>query len=135
LAHLGTERAIFIPLETHMANLVFLNLEQEARFDEILVQWQAAVDAKHAASGFTYPSDKVHYHIGGKYARFDIGGSGAFTVEMETGTVYGVKAYGHVNKAKNSGNIYDPGFNGAVLVRDRSRYGQFVNNSDGSVRK
>ena len=117
---------------TYFANAM---ADRKARFDEILIQWQAAVDARHAAEGFTHPSDKVHYHVGGKYARFDIRGSGAFMVEIETGTVYGIKGYGKINKAKNSGNIYDPGFNGSVLVRDRFRYGRFVNNSDGSIAK
>lgn len=117
-----------------MANLVFLTLEQEARFNEVLVSWQAAVDAKHAASGFTHPSDKVHYHVGGKYARFDVGGSGAFMVNIETGIVYGIKGYGKVNLKKASGNIYDPGFNGSVLVRDRFRYGTFDNCQDGTPR-
>ena len=103
------------------------------RFDDIMVQWQDVVDAKHAASGFTHPSDKVHYHLASKYARFDIGGSGAFMVELNTGTVYGIMGYGKVDKKKNSGNIYDQGFNGSVLVRDRFRYGRFTNNADGSI--
>jgi len=117
-----------------MANLVFLNMEQEARFNQIMISWQAAVDHKHyEVSKFTHPSDKVRYHVGAKYARFDVGGSGAFMVEIETGIVYGIMGYGKVDKKKNSGNIYDPGFNGAVLVRDRFRYGRFTNNADGSI--
>ena len=112
-----------------------LTQEQKARFDEILVQWQAASNADTVKRfGHLVNQDVTHYHVGGKYARFDIGGSGAFMVEIETGTVYGIKGYGKINKAKNSGNIYDPGFNGSVLVRDRFRYGRFVNNADGSVK-
>ena len=38
-----------------------------------------------------------------------------------------------MDKKKISGNIYDTGFNGAVLVRDRFRYGRFTNNPDGSI--
>jgi hypothetical protein len=112
-----------------------LTSNQSRVFDAMLISWQAAVDAKHAASGFTHPSDKVYYHVGGnnKYARFNIGGSGAFMVEIETGIVYGIKGYGKVYKEQNSGNIYNPGFNGSVLVRDRFRYGHFTNNPDGSI--
>jgi len=110
------------------------------RFDAILTQWQAAVDAKHSADGkrdcagygYTHDSDKVHYHVGEKYVRFDIGTSGAFMVETSTGTVYGIKGYGKVNRKKVSGNIYDPNFNGSILLRDRFRYGVFANNADGS---
>ena len=55
----------------------------EERFDEILAQWQAAVNRKHADSGFAnHPADQVHGHFGAKYARLDIGGSGAFMVEI-----------------------------------------------------
>lgn len=101
--------------------------------DVIMVQWQAAVDHKHyVISGFTHISDKVHYHIGEKYARFDVGGSGAFMVEIETGTVYGIMGYGKVDKKKNSGNIYDRGFDAEVLVRDRFRRGRFTNLPDGT---
>ena len=104
------------------------------RFTEVLDQWQAAVDARHAASGFTHPSDKVHVHIGAKYARFDIGSSGAFMVNMVTGVVYGIMGYGKVNKKKASGIIFHPDFNGSVLARDRFRYGNFDNAPDGTPR-
>jgi hypothetical protein len=108
---------------------------QRIRFDEIMVQWQAAVDRQHyEVSGYTHPSDQVHYHVGKTYARFDIGGSGAFMVEIETGNVYGIKGYGKVYKDQNSGNIYDPGFKGAILMRDRFRYGHFTNEPDGMGR-
>ena len=98
----------------------------EERFDEILAQWQAAVNRKHADSGFAnHPADQVHGHFGAKYARLDIGGSGAFMVEIATGIVYGVMGYGKVDKKKISGNMYDPNFNGAVLVETRFKYGRF----------
>jgi hypothetical protein len=117
-----------------------LTQAQEARFTEVLAQWQFAVDAKHSADGkrdcagygYTHDSDKVHYHVGGQYVRMDIRTSGAFMIHIETGVVYGIKGYGKVNKAKNSGNIYDPGFNGSVLLRDHFRYGNFENAPDGT---
>jgi len=103
------------------------------RFNEVLAQWQAAVNADHTAKGFTnHPADQVHGHYGAKYARLDVGGSGAFMVEIATGIVYGIKGYGVVDKKKISGNIFNPLFNGSVLVRDRFRRGRFMNHTDGT---
>lgn len=114
--------------------MIELTKVQRTRFEDILVQWQAAVDLRHRQAGFTHPSDKVRYQLGGKYARFDIGGSGAFMVEIITGTVHNIKGYGKVYKEKVVGNIYNPDFTGSVLVRDRFRNGHYSNNADGSVR-
>lgn len=107
---------------------------RQTAFDQILVAWQAAVNEKHyVTEGYTFPADQVHGVYGAKYARLDIGGSGAFMVDIETGLIYGIKGYGKVDKKKVLGNIYDPAFDAAVLVRDRFRYGRFTNNSDGSI--
>jgi hypothetical protein len=106
------------------------------RFERILVQWQIAVNIRHYnVEKFTHAADQVHGHFGAKYARLDIGGSGAFMVDISTGLVYGIMGYGKVDKKKVSGNIYNPNFDGAALVRDRFRYGRFENNADGSLRQ
>jgi hypothetical protein len=103
-----------------------LPVTTEELFDRILEQWQAAVNHKHHdVSKFTHSADQVHGTFGLKYARLDIGGSGAFMVEMSTGIVYGIKGYGQVDKKKISGNIYDPSFDAAVLVNTRFQYGRF----------
>jgi hypothetical protein len=103
-----------------------ISAPQAKRFDEVLIQWQAAANEKHyVTSGFTHPADKVHGHSGAKYARLDIGGSGAFMVEIATGVIYGIMGYGKVDKKKVSGNIYDPAFDGATLVKTQFQYGRF----------
>ena len=90
-----------------------LPVSTEERFDAILAQWQDAVNARHVAEGFTnHPADQVHGHYGAKYARLDVGGSGAFMVELSTGRVYGIMGYGKVDKKKISGSIFNPLFNG-----------------------
>lgn len=100
--------------------------EIRQRFDAILAQWQDAVVAKHTTDGFKLANmDQVHGCYGSTYARLGIGGSGAFMVELSTGIVYGIKGYGKVDKKKVSGNIYDPNFNGSVLVATRFRRGRF----------
>jgi hypothetical protein len=113
-----------------------LTQAQYDRIEAVMAQWQAADNEKHyVTSGFTHPNDQVHGHCGAKYMRLDIGGSGAFMVHIVFGFIYGIKGYGKVDKNKVSGNIYDPNFDAAVLVRDRFRYGRFENNSDGSLRQ
>jgi hypothetical protein len=107
---------------------------QYDRFETVLAQWQAAANLEHYhISKYTFPNDQVHAHFGAKYARLDIGHSGAFMVDIVDGTIYQIKGYGKVDKKKTIGNIYDLNFAGAVLVRDRFRYGRFVNNADGSI--
>jgi hypothetical protein len=107
---------------------------QCAAFDALLPLWQEAVNKRHY-DGFTHPADQVHGHYGKKYARLDIGGSGAFMVEIGTGSIFAIKGYGKVDLKKNVGNAYDPNFDAAVLVRDRFRHGRFTNHPDGSYAK
>jgi len=96
------------------------------QFAAILTQWQAAVNHQHyEVEGYTHPADQVHGTFGAKYARLDIGGSGAFMVDLATGDVYGIKGYGQVDKKKVFGNIFDPTFDAAVLVETRFKYGRF----------
>ena len=84
-------------------------------------------------------SDGLNNSYSNYLAFISVDGAGEYNLFTNTfqnlhsnnGTVYGIKSYGKINKAKNSGNIYDPRFNGSVLVRDRFRYGRFTNNSDG----
>lgn len=107
-----------------------------AHFDSLLLRWQTAVNEEHyVQSGFTHPANQVRIAVGSKYARLNIGSSGAMMVELETGIIYGIMEYGKVNKKKILGNAYDPNFDAAVLVRDRFRYGRFENNPDGSLRQ
>jgi len=95
--------------------------EQENRINEVLRQWHEAGRA-HFTSSFqalAYDSEHYskHYHVGGKYIRLDVGGSGAFMAEIETGIIYGIKGYGVPDKKKVVGNLWDMSFNGADLFR------------------
>lgn len=40
-----------------------------------------------------------------KYARVDFGGSGKFMVDMATGEIFGIKAYGQVHKGHRYGTL------------------------------
>ena len=107
--------------------------EQKDRIALIAKQYQVAVDHNHYdVNKFTFDSDKVHFHVGAKYIRLDIGGSGAFMIDIESGLIYGIKGYGVVDKKKVSGNAWDTNFDGAHLLRTRFQKGRFTNNSDGS---
>lgn len=48
---------------------------------------------------------KTHFHMGKKFARVDIGTSGRYMVDLETGTIYGIKAYGVVHRGHVFGTL------------------------------
>jgi hypothetical protein len=43
--------------------------------------------------------------IGRKYANVDIGGSGRYMVELDTGRIYGIKAYGVIHRGHAFGTL------------------------------
>ena len=47
----------------------------------------------------------AHYHIGNKYARVDIGGSGRYMVELDTECIYGIKGYGVIHRGHSYGTL------------------------------
>lgn len=59
--------------------------------------------------GYTHPPDVWHAKPKRKYINLDCGGSGAFLVEIETGELFNIKAYGVADQNKkrkaNLGNI------------------------------
>jgi hypothetical protein len=101
------------------------------RLKQVLDQWHEAHRADFVRQGYKPEhfdeQDEKHAHVGDKYVRLDVGGSGAWMLEAETGTIYGIKGYGKVDKKKIAGDITDPDFDGAVLFRDRFRHGRFDN--------
>lgn len=100
---------------------------------QVLKQWHEAHRQDFIKSGYDNlmasfdDREQKHAHLGAKYIRLDVGGSGAWMLEAETGIIYGIKGYGKVDKKKIAGDINDPSFDGAVLFRDRFRYGRFDN--------
>jgi hypothetical protein len=103
--------------------------EQIAKVEQVLKQWHEAGCAEFERNYFNLdydgPSYAKHYHVGAKYIRLDAGTSGMYMAEIETGTVYSIKAYGVPDKKKISGNIWASDFDGAVLLADRGRRGRF----------
>jgi hypothetical protein len=104
---------------------------RRARLLQVLDQWHEAHRQEFIKSGFHSESfderEEKHAHVGDKYVRLDVGGSGAWMLEAETGIIYNIKGYGKVDKKKIAGDITDPEFDGAVLFRDRFRHGRFDN--------
>jgi len=48
---------------------------------------------------------RTSVHPGRKYVNVDVGGSGRFMVEIETGIIYGIKAYGQIHKGHSYGTL------------------------------
>ena len=75
-----------------------LTAEQTARIEEILRQWHESgredFERGYTSLDYDSPTYSKHFHVGGKYIRLDAGTSGAFMVEIESGIVYEIKAYG-----------------------------------------
>lgn len=109
---------------TPMSNL-------DKRIIEVLDQWHEAhrIDFSIGVGSNLADFDKreeKHAHIGARYIRLDVGGSGAWMLDTN-GDIFGIHGYGKVDRKKCAGNINDPDFNGAVLFKDRFRYGRFDN--------
>lgn len=107
--------------------------ELNYKIEAVLSQWHEAHRADFVRKGFTNLLDtfdtqeQKHAHIGNKYVRLDVGGSGAWMLEIATGDIFGIKGYGVPDKKKIVGNVGDPQFDGALLWRDRFRRGRFDN--------
>lgn len=81
-------------------------LEDIQPFASLLERDQLIRLAEH---GYTYPgwqdNAKVKVTMGKKYARVDVGSSGKYMVEVETGTIYGIKAYGVIHSGHAYGSL------------------------------
>jgi hypothetical protein len=99
----------------------------------VMNEWHEAHRQYFVNSGYTNllptfdTQEEKHGHIGKTYTRLDVGGSGAWMLELATGDVYGIKGYGKIDRKKCAGNIFHPNFSGAVLFHDRFRRGPFDN--------
>lgn len=63
---------------------------------------------QHNAQGYTFTGKrycKVSVKIGGKYARVDVGNSGKYMVVLETGEIFGRKAYGVIHRGHQYGTL------------------------------
>jgi hypothetical protein len=57
--------------------------------------WENAHERNHTA----------HYHVGKKYIRIDTGDSGRYMIEIATGAIYGIKAYGVIHRGHFYGTL------------------------------
>jgi hypothetical protein len=71
----------------------------------------AEAHERDKARGLNYPLS-VHepqmifrVKMGGKYAKVDVGTSGRYMVELDTGNIYGIKAYGVIHRGHAYGNL------------------------------
>ena len=58
--------------------------------------------------------------VGRKYANIDVGQSGKYMVELATGEIYGIKAYGVIHRGHHYGNldtIYNWDWSGYVAIQ------------------
>lgn len=49
--------------------------------------------------------DTAKVTIGAKYARVDFGGSGMYMVDLATGEIFGIKAYGVIHRGHRYGTL------------------------------
>lgn len=103
------------------------------KMEAVLNQWHEAHRQDFVRRGYTNllgsfdTQEEKRATVGAKYIRLDVGGSGAFMLEMSSGLVYGIKGYGVPDKKKILGDFNDPAFDGAILFRDRFRHRRFDN--------
>lgn len=69
-----------------------------------------ALIEKHQAIGFakeylSLEPPKVTIKYGKKYINVDVGASGKYMVEVATGDIYGIKAYGVIHRGHYFGNL------------------------------
>ncbi len=63
--------------------------------DDLIEQLNAIEARKHLEKGFTsFPADKWNARTAKKFVHINCGGSGAFLLEIATGELYNIKAYG-----------------------------------------
>lgn len=93
--------------------------EQIEKVKRIVAEWhesgRASFERTFSNLKYDDPSYLKHYHEGAKYVRLDQGSSGYFMIEIATGNVYAIKAYGVPNKKKIVGDAWAEHFNGAQL--------------------
>ena len=57
---------------------------------------------KHFGNGYTHTSDLVDWPVRRKFIAIDIGSSGAWLVERDTGEIFNIKGYGVADRNKKA---------------------------------
>ena len=87
-----------------------VSTELNERLNQVVAQLNGLEAARHALNGYTHAPDVVRWSERTKYCAIDIGSSGAWLVDKESGELFNIKAYGVADQNKkrkaNLGNIY-----------------------------
>ena len=108
-----------------------LTADEVTTIERIIKEWHEAgrADFVRTYTNLDYDSEtyRKHYHVGAKFVRLDQGGSGYYMLEIETGNVYAIKAYGVPNRKKIVGNAWSPTFHGAQIEDAKGIRGSYDN--------
>jgi len=79
------------------------------KIDELAALITTEQQAQLIARGLDYTPTMqnaiAHIHRGPKYTRVDVGSSGKYMVENETGRIFGIKAYGVIHRGHYFGTL------------------------------
>ena len=79
------------------------------KFEELCAMIETQQRARLVADGMERLLDGPHYtgsiKMGRKYCNIDFGGSGKYMVELATGAIYGIKAYGVIHRGHQYGTL------------------------------
>ncbi len=79
--------------------------EQLQHFAELIETETLAVLRRQYSYEGLEKSAKVKIVPGRKYIKVDVGDSGKYMIEVDTGDIYGIKAYGVIHRGHKYGNI------------------------------
>lgn len=93
----------------------------QALCDKITKESQARLTAQNLGCESNLDNAVCHYKIGPKYTKIDDRTSGRYMIENATGEIYGIKAYGVINRGHFYGNLdtidsYNWGYYKAVKI-------------------
>lgn len=72
---------------------------------KITEETRARIVANNLACEANLIAAEAHYHTETKYFRVDVGTSGRYMIERSTERIYGIKAYGVINKGHYYGTL------------------------------
>jgi hypothetical protein len=73
--------------------------------DKITQQQQARLKAQKLDCQCNMDLAICHFHIAKKYTRIDIGSSGRYMIDNNTGEIFGIKAYGVIHRGHYFGTL------------------------------
>ena len=83
----------------------------DAIFDAFRKVLQKKIEESRVRNHFTNPANDNHFFVhhkrGRKYDKFDVGDSGKYLVEVETGLLFLISGYGKTDRRRCLGNIME----------------------------